>query len=64
MILAESTGIPIKQEKTVSPNACVQLHGLEVCTQNMEIRLFQDKTHKTLWLIEQFGKMRTVTFKL
>ena len=48
MMLADSIGIPIKHEKTVLPNTCVQLHGLEVCTQNMEIRLPEDKTRKAL----------------
>ena len=63
MVLAESIGIPIKQEKTVLLNTCFQLHSLEVCTQNMEIRLPHDKTRKALLLIEQLGKGRTVTLK-
>ncbi len=35
--------IPLKQDKTVFPTTCAILHGIEVDTTTMELRLPQDK---------------------
>jgi len=59
--LAKSIGLPIKASKTVHPTTLVQLHGLEVCTVTMEVRLPQDKVAKALGLIQSLSKRRTAT---
>jgi hypothetical protein len=43
LALATSLSIPIKAEKTVQPSTCVSLHGIEVDTRLMTLRLPQDK---------------------
>ena len=58
--LSKSIGLPIKQEKTVLPSTCVQLHGLEVCSVMMEVRLPQDKLDKALQLIQLCCNKRTI----
>ena len=61
--LSESIGLPIKQEKTVLPSTCVQLHGLEVCSVAMEVRLPQDKVQKALQLLHICANKRTIKLK-
>jgi len=59
--LSKSIGLPIKASKTVQPTTLVQLHGLEVCTIKMEVRLPQDKVAKALALIHSIYNKRSVT---
>ena len=63
LLLAKRICLPIKQEKTVLPSTCVQLHCLELCTEKMEVRLPHDKTQKALMLIDKYCKHRTITLK-
>ena len=55
-LLAKSIGLPINQEKTVLLSTYVQVHGLEVCTEKMEIRLIHDNTQKALMHIDKYCK--------
>ena len=41
--LSKAIGIPLKHQKTVLPSTCVSVHGIEIDTINMEIRLPGDK---------------------
>jgi hypothetical protein len=43
MALCQHVGLPIKQSKTVWPSTRVQLHGIEVDTSTMHLRLPPDK---------------------
>ena len=61
LVLANSLGIPIKSSKTVLPSTLVQLHGLEVCTTSMEVRLPADKKAKAISLIKKFRKHKRIT---
>ena len=41
--LCDSLQLPVKTEKTVQPSTCVTIHGIEVDTASMSIRLPQEK---------------------
>ena len=41
--LARSLHLPVKKDKTVNPTTCAMLHGIEVDTKAMSLRLPQDK---------------------
>jgi hypothetical protein len=43
MALCQQVGLPVKKSKTVWPGTKVQLHGIEVDTATMHLRLPQDK---------------------
>ncbi len=43
LVMAESLHLPIKHDKTVHPTTTVQLHGVEVDTLAMQLRLPRDK---------------------
>ena len=41
--LCESLQLPVKTERTVQPSTCVTIHGIEIDTASMSIRLPQEK---------------------
>ena len=61
LLLTESIGLPIKQEKTVLPSTCVELHGINFDSEKMEMSLPKDKVDRALQQIEDMYKKRKVT---
>ena len=61
LLLSESLNIPIKSQKTVLPTTCAQLHGLEIDTLKMEIRIPDDKRQRALSLLKMFSTRKCVT---
>lgn len=59
--LASDINIPIKASKTVSPNHCVILHGIEVDTLEMLCRLPMDKLDYGKLLIQNNMRRKTIT---
>jgi hypothetical protein len=59
-ILAEDLNIPIKQSKTVLPNSTVELHGIEVDTVRMEMRLPPDKLARAIDLLSSLQRRRSL----
>jgi hypothetical protein len=62
-ILADDLNIPIKQSKTVYPSTTVELHGVEVDTSLMEMRLPPDKLAKAFGLLDGLKRRRSVTLR-
>jgi hypothetical protein len=62
-ILADDLNIPIKHSKTVYPSTTVELHGVEVDTSRMEMRLPQDKLDKAFDLLNGLKCRRSVTLR-
>jgi hypothetical protein len=62
-ILADDLKIPIKQSKTVYPSTTVELHGVEVDTSLMEMRLPPDKLVKAFGLLDGLKRRRSVTLR-
>ena len=61
--LAESLNLPVKHSKTVQPSTCVQLHGIEVDTIMMQLRLPQDKLDEVSRLVDEMHNKKKVSLK-
>ncbi len=61
LLLAESLGLPIKDEKTVMPSTKVELHGILFDTESMLMSLPEDKVNRALLLVDAMFKKRKVT---
>ena len=59
--LASRLNIPIKQSKTCQPATVATVHGVEVDTIDMKIRLPADKLSKLVTLLDTFSKRKKVT---
>jgi len=55
--------IPIKYEKTVTPTTKLIIYGIEVDSENMIIRLPQDKVEKIKRKLSEIQKKRKITLK-
>jgi hypothetical protein len=62
-ILAADLNIPIKQSKTVYPSTTVELHGIEVDSERMEMRLPPDKLARAIVLLDDLKRRRSVTLR-
>jgi hypothetical protein len=62
-ILADDLQIPIKQSKTVHPSTTVELHGIEVDSTRLEMRLPPDKLVKASELLTNLKSRRSVTLR-
>jgi hypothetical protein len=62
-ILADDLHIPIKQSKTVLPNTTVELHGIEVDSVRMEMRLPADKLVKAIELLTSLRRKKKVVLR-
>ena len=60
-LLARSINLPIKDEKTVLPTTCASLHGIEVDTSNMTLRLPQDKLREARLKVSAMAKRKKAT---
>jgi hypothetical protein len=63
LALADSLSIPIREEKTVQPSTCVTLHGIEVDTVTMSIRLPQEKLADLETKLEAMSRRKKTTLK-
>ena len=63
MSLARFVGSPEKHSKTVSPATCVTVHGIEVDTELMGIRLPRDKLDDALNLVTRFARRKKLTLR-
>ena len=61
LTLADTLNIPIKHSKTVNPTTVIELHGIQVSTDDMELSLPLDKIHKALNLIDQMSSCQKAT---
>ena len=61
--LAESLGVPINHSKTVAPTTCLTVVGIEVDTDNMQLRLPEYKLLHARDLCKQFRVKRKVTLR-
>lgn len=61
--LSDHVGIPIKQEKTVKPSQVVTLHGIEVDTSIMQMRLPEDKLSDLRTLLSSTSKCKKITLR-
>ena len=62
-LLCQSLSIPVKSEKTVRPATTVVLHGIEVDTVAMSLRLPQDKLQEARHKVLSLSKRKSVTLK-
>ena len=53
MLICRRLNIPVKQSKTVPPTTCAVLHGIEVNTEAIEVRLPCDKLNKAIQAISK-----------
>ena len=58
LTLAAAINIPIKHEKTVQPSTCVSLHGIEVDTIDMSLRLPMDKLSEARLKVKSMSKKK------
>ena len=61
LTLANSLNLPIKHNKTVQPTTNIILHGIEVDTTTMSIRLPQDKLQEARDKVNSLRKKKTTT---
>ena len=61
LFLADSLGVPIKEEKTEHPTTCVTIYGIEIDSSKMEARLPWDKVDKMFSLIQEYRYRRKLT---
>lgn len=61
--LCDKIGIPLKQEKTVSPTNIITIYGIEVDSIQLECRLPQDKIAKIKEKLEAFSRKKKVTLR-
>ena len=61
LLLAESLGLPIKDDKTVLPSTSAELHGILFNIETMLMSLPQDKVQRAISLIDDMFKKRNVT---
>ena len=59
--LSKEVGFPIKQNKTVYPTTCITFLGLEIDSDNMVLRLPQDKLLKMKHMISVLARKKKVT---
>ena len=52
LLLSKSLGLPIKESKTFLPCTKLELHGILVCTETMQLSLPIEKVHKAVTLIQ------------
>ena len=62
-LLANDIQLPVKHLKTVLPTTCCIVHGIEVDTMALELRLPQDKLYKIRLLLRNTSKKRTIKLK-
>ncbi len=63
MILADSLGLPIKKAKTIWPTTNLELHGLTVDTETMQLRIPADKVAKAVEMIDALLPLSKVTLR-
>ena len=63
LMLSESLGMPVKQEKTVWPSTSAELHGILFDTKKMSMSLPPDKMQKAKNLIDDMFKKQKVLVK-
>ena len=63
LLLAQELGIPIKASKTVWPASIVPVHGVEIDTNLMQVRLPPDKLRKISTSLNEFLSRKKVTLR-
>lgn len=63
LCLCESLSLPVKHEKTVHPSTCVILHGIEVDTATLMLKLPQDKLEEAQDKVSALSKRKRVTLR-
>ena len=61
--MCQKLGVPVADEKTVSPETCLTYLGYELNSVAMEIRIPQDKLKEILQQIETFLSKTKVTLR-
>ena len=61
--LAHSLNIPLRHDKTVFPTTIISLHGIEVDTASMQMRLPLDKLHDARNKIDNMYRRKKVTLR-
>ena len=61
--VADFVGIPVKHSKTVQPATFVTVHGIEVDTNMMQVRLSQDELANVVALLRSFSRRKKVTLR-
>ena len=61
--LAEWINLPVKQSKTVHPTTTAILHGIEVDTVKMELRLPEDKVESAKFLLDEMYNRKKVQLR-
>ena len=61
--LAEDIILPVKHTKTVLPTTCALVHGVEIDTIALELRLPQDTLCNLRSMLSKLSKKRTVKLK-
>ena len=61
LLLAESLGLPIKPSKTFYPCTKLELHGITVCTETMQMSLPKEKVDKAVNLINNMLQVSKTT---
>ena len=63
LTLAVSLNLPVKHQKTVQPSTCVMLHGIEVDTEAMSLRLPRDKLEEARDKVRAMMKRKKTILK-
>ncbi len=63
LILSKSLGLPIKEAKTIKPTTVIELHGLTVDTDLMQLRIPADKVTKAIDMINALLPLKKVTLR-
>ena len=61
--VANSVNLPIKEQKTVHPTTTAFLHGIEVDTCRMELRLPDDKKNQAVSLLKDMSRRKKVRLR-
>ena len=62
-LLAESLGLPIKDDKTCLPSTCVVLHGIEVDSVALSLRLPDDKLQEAKDKVKALSTLKSVRLR-
>ena len=61
LAFASSVGIPVKASKTVQPTTQLELHGVQVSTDSMQLSLPPDKLEKAFKTIQELEQLKKAT---